>query len=125
MLLGPPLCRLKQYYEGKIVSVQEVKVYTIDMEDEPFQEVYFIGIAMPPELDQQIADLKWRLFETNEAALKPLLPHVTLLNPPSLRGIMPSELIPKVREIATRYLPLTISLEDVGMFGDRVCFINA
>ncbi|USN96288.1 MAG: 2'-5' RNA ligase family protein [Candidatus Nomurabacteria bacterium] len=95
------------------------------MDDMPHQEVYFIGIALPPELDRQIAELKWRLHETNEVALKPLVPHVTLLNPPSLRGIMPSELLPKVREIASRYLPLTIALEEIGIFGQQVCYLRA
>lgn len=95
------------------------------MDDEPFQEVYFIGIALPSDLDQIVADVKGRLFHSNKAALKPLLPHVTLLNPPSLRGIMPSELIPVVREVAERYLPLTITLEEIAMFGSRVCYIRA
>jgi 2'-5' RNA ligase len=95
------------------------------MEDQSVQKVYFIGIALPPELDEQIARLKWRLFDTSEAALRPLLPHITLVNPPSLRGIMPDELIPKVREIAVRYLPLTITLDRVDMFGGQVCYIHA
>lgn len=92
--------------------------------DEPKQDIYFIGIALPPDLDKLVSDVKWQLHDTNKAALKPLLPHVTLLNPPSLRGIMPSELLPRVREIAQRYLPLTIALEDIGVFGDRVCYIR-
>lgn len=95
------------------------------MKVQPAQDVYFIGIALPPELDEQIARLKWKLLDTNEAALKPLLPHVTLLNPPSLRGIMPDELVPKVREIAARYLPFTITLDRVDMFGEQVCYIHA
>lgn len=95
------------------------------MEDQPVQEVYFIGIALPSDLDERIADLKWKLHETNEASLKPLVPHVTLLNPPSLQGIMPSELVPKVREVAARYLPISITLERVAMFDSQVCYIAA
>ena len=94
------------------------------MKDKLFQEVYFIGIALPAGLDKQIAELKWQLHGTNEAALKPLIPHITLLKPPSLRGVMPNELIPKVREIASRYMPLTIELDDIGIFGHEVCYIH-
>lgn len=97
----------------------------IDMDDEPHQEIYFIGIALPEALDKQIADLKWRLYDKDGQMLKPLLPHVTLLHPPSLTGIMPSELIPRVREVAERYLPLTIELTKVDFFGQSVCFVDA
>lgn len=88
------------------------------------QPIYFIGIALPPELDKQIADIKWELYGKDKSLLKPIVPHVTLLHPPSLRGIMPDELIPKVREVAKRYLPLTISLEEVVFFGKSVCVIR-
>ena len=88
------------------------------------QPIYFIGIALPPELDKTISDLKWQLRDDDKHLLKPLLPHVTLLHPPSLRGIMPEELIPKVREIAARYLPLTISCEEFASFGGSVAYIR-
>jgi 2'-5' RNA ligase len=88
------------------------------------QPIYFIGIALPPELDKQISDIKWDLYEHGDHLLKPLLPHVTLLHPPSLRGIMPDELIPRIQKIAERYLPITLSLEEVGSFGGSVCFIR-
>lgn len=93
--------------------------------DEPYQSVYFIGIALPAELDRQIADLKWRLYDKKDDMLTPLLPHVTLLHPPSLQGIMPSELIPHVREVAARYLPLSIALTEIDFFGREVCYIRA
>ncbi|HET8690475.1 MAG TPA: 2'-5' RNA ligase family protein [Candidatus Saccharimonadales bacterium] len=95
------------------------------MEDEPYQEVYFIGIALPTELERRIARLKNRLYKNDPELLRPVLPHVTLLHPPSLQGVMPSQLIPKVRQVADRYLPLTIALTDVGNFGDSVVFMNA
>lgn len=88
------------------------------------QPIYFIGISLPPELDKQIADVKWRLKDSDKHLLKPLLPHVTLLHPPSLRGIMPGELLPRIHEIAERYLPITLSLEEVGSFGSSVCYIR-
>lgn len=88
------------------------------------QNVYFIGIALPPSLDTRLADLKWRLYDKKGRMLKPVLPHVTLLHPPSLQGIMPDELIPRVREAAERYLPLTLELSGVAFFGKQVCYLN-
>ncbi|HET6622325.1 MAG TPA: hypothetical protein VFG56_00120, partial [Candidatus Saccharimonadales bacterium] len=82
------------------------------MDDEPYQEVYFIGITLPTDLDRQVAKLKNRLYQADTELLQPVLPHVTLLHPPSLSGILPSELIPKVRQVAERYLPLTVALND-------------
>jgi 2'-5' RNA ligase len=89
------------------------------------QPVYFIGITLPPELNKQLADLKWKLYDKKEGMLAPLLPHVTLLHPPSLLGIMPAELIPRVHDAAIRYLPLTIELSSVGSFGKQVCYLKA
>lgn len=91
--------------------------------NEPQQDVYFIGISLPPELDRQVSELQWDLHGLDKATLKPVLSHITLLHPPSLQGIMPSELLPRVHEVAERYLPLTIALQDIGYFRDRVCFV--
>ncbi len=89
------------------------------------QSVYFIGIALPDSLNQQIAELKTELYTGNEHFLKPLLPHVTLLHPPALRGVMPEDIIPQVREAAERFLPFTITLDEIGFFGKNVCYIKA
>lgn len=88
------------------------------------QPIYFIGIALPSELDRQVSELQWRFREGDKHLLKPLLPHVTLLHPPSLRGIMPEEFLPRVREVATRYLPLTLAVKEVGFFGRSVCYLR-
>ncbi len=47
--------------------------------DEPHQDIYFIGIALPSDLDQRLADLKWRLYHAKSQMLKPVLPHILLL----------------------------------------------
>jgi 2'-5' RNA ligase len=93
--------------------------------DDPPQSIYFIGISLPPDLDRQIAELKWRLHDSQPHMLKPVLPHVTLLHPPSLQGILPSQLIPRIHEIAKRYLPMRITLSRIGFFGPRICYIEA
>lgn len=94
------------------------------MDDEYDQPVYFIGIALPDELDRQISEIQWKLRDHDKSLLKPLLPHVTLLHPPSLKGIMPDELIPKVHDVAKRYLPLTLALEEIGSFNQYICYIK-
>lgn len=88
------------------------------------QPVYFIGIALPEALDRQISEIQWELHDRDKSLLKPLLPHVTLLHPPSLHGIMPDDLIPRVQEVAERYLPLTLSLEEVSSFNHYICFLR-
>lgn len=93
--------------------------------DLPYQDVYFIGITMPDELSRLFADLQWHLCSDSPHALKPVIPHVTLLHPPSLTGIMPSELLPRIHEVAERYLPVSIQLSRIGFFGDRVCYLEA
>jgi 2'-5' RNA ligase len=93
--------------------------------DRPPQSIYFIGIALPPDLDRQISELKWRLHNEQPHMLKPVLPHVTLLHPPSLQGILPSQLIPRIHDSVERYLPIRITLGRIGFFGPRVCYIEA
>lgn len=92
--------------------------------EEARQQVYFIGISLPQELNRQISELQWDLHELDKVMLRPILPHITLLYPPSLQGMMPDELLPRVHEVAERYLPLTIALQDIGYFRDRVCFVT-
>jgi len=92
---------------------------------EPYdQPIYFIGIALPEELDRQVSEIQWKLRDKDKSLLKPLLPHVTLLHPPSLRGIMPDDLIPQVQEVAQRYLPLTLALVEISSFNKYICYVR-
>lgn len=93
--------------------------------DDPPQSVYFIGIALPPNLNRQIAELQWQLYHEKAHMIKPVLPHITLLHPPSLHGILPSQLLPRIHEVAERYLPMTIQLTGIDFFGKQVCFLEA
>lgn len=36
---------------------------------------------------------------------------------------MPDELLPRVREVASRYLPLTIALQSIEFFDDNICYV--
>ena len=94
------------------------------MDEDIDQPVYFIGIALPEALDRLVSNIQWELRDNDKSLLKPLLPHVTLLHPPSLRGIMPSDLLPKVHEIAKRYLPLTLALEEIDSFNSYTCYVR-
>lgn len=94
------------------------------MADRYPQPIYFIGIALPDELNRAISRLQWHIHENNKHTLKPLLPHVTLLHPPSLQGIMPDELLPMVRIVAERYLPLTLAIQSIGAFGRNVFYLE-
>lgn len=88
------------------------------------QPVYFIGIALPGALDRTVSEIQWQIHDRDKSTLRPLLPHVTLLHPPSLQGIMPDELLPGIRKIAEKYLPLTIACQEIDWFGKNVCFIR-
>ncbi|GEM_PF-1970204 len=72
------------------------------MGNETHQEVYFIGIRLSPELERQISQVQRKLYGLDKVMQRPLVSHITLLNPPSLTGIMPNELLPRVREVAAR-----------------------
>lgn len=90
------------------------------------QPIYFIGVALPEPLNAQVSKLMWELYDKdNPRMLKPLLPHVTLLHPPALRGTMPEDLIPEVQKAAAPYLPLNIELAGINFYGDQVCALQA
>lgn len=93
--------------------------------NELHQSVYFIGIALPSSVRRQVADLRWHLYQKDPGLLRPVLPHITLLHPLSLDGILPSQLLPQIRTIAKRYLPMTIELNRVDFFGQEVCYLAA
>ena len=86
---------------------------------------YFIGIALPSPLNEQVDALKWQLHKEIDNLLQPLVPHITLLHPPSLRGVDVTELLPKMREIIPAFLPLTLSLETIDAFDNTVLYIRA
>lgn len=94
------------------------------MQPGPQQKVYFIGIALPQKLGRQVSELQWQLREREPRLLAPILPHVTLLHPPSLQGIQAAELLPRVHEAAAHYLPLNLTISGIGFFGKRVCYLK-
>ncbi len=85
---------------------------------------YFIGIALPPELSRHLLELKWKLHDEIAHTLKPLVPHITLLHPSSLRDNPADEILPKIRKVAEPYLPLALTLDAVEAFDRTVLFIR-
>ena len=85
---------------------------------------YFIGVALPRVLSDKLFSLKWDLHKRTPGSLKPLVPHITLLHPSSLRNCHKEEMIVKIRILAEQYLPFTISLEIIDRFQDEVLYIS-
>ncbi len=85
---------------------------------------YFIGFALTSELSERVFSLKCRLHEEIAHSLKPLVPHVTLLHPSSLRNTPQLDIIERVRTKAEPYLPLALSLETVEAFDRAVLYIR-
>lgn len=86
---------------------------------------YFIGLSLPPEFSESIFSYKWRLFDETDHALKPLVPHITLLHPPSLSDTPPENILPQVRKLSAPLLPLTVSLGSIEAFDSTVLYIRA
>jgi 2'-5' RNA ligase len=90
----------------------------------PEKQIYFIGLALPEPLNSQLSRLSHDLHAKYKGLPPPLLPHITLLHPPSLHQIVPAEIVPKIRVVAKKYLPFDITLTEVGFFNTQVCFIH-
>lgn len=85
---------------------------------------YFIGITLPDSLSKQLFDVKWSLHHSVNGSLKPLVPHVTLLHPSSLRTSRQEDLLPLIRSVADQLLPFTMTLETIGHFSRSVLYIS-
>ena len=89
------------------------------------QTPFFIGISLPDTLNEQIYSLKRYMQNEIDHALKPLVPHITLLHPSSLRTVSPDILLPDIRNMAIPYLPLYVTLDLIEDFGREVLYIRA
>lgn len=86
---------------------------------------YFIGIALPDELSEQLFILKWQLHRNINHSLRPLVPHITLLHPSSLRTSPQKNILPTIQTVAKKYLPLDIELRAIGNFSHTVLYVAA
>jgi 2'-5' RNA ligase len=86
-------------------------------------DLRFIGIALPGELERKLLALQKRLYEPG-TMLKPLHPHITLLHPVSLLYIDQEKLLPKVQAIAKKLLPLRVTLSEFDHFENQTFHIT-
>ncbi len=85
---------------------------------------YYIGLQLPPQLRKQVTELQTKLFEPIDST-EPLEPHITLLPPPAVGEIEPTNLAMHVKAAAQWVLPLEIRLTGTINFGDRAVAIRA
>lgn len=88
------------------------------------QKPYFIGVALPDPISERIFSLKMKLHDETPNSLKPLVPHITLLHPPSLRGPASEDLVPQVKATSSPFLPLSFSFTTIQDFQKRVLFLG-
>lgn len=89
------------------------------------QPAYFVGISLPSNLNGRFNALKKHIHDSDPHTLKPLVPHITLLHPPSLRSIPIDLLKNSIDVLSGQLLPFEITLKDVGFFEKEVCFMRA
>lgn len=86
------------------------------------QQRYFIGMTLPPDLSKIIASIQHELYIPNTMLL-PLSPHITLLEPSLLSQLPADDFIPRVKEVADKFLPLDLTLNYTSLFGNHVLYI--
>jgi 2'-5' RNA ligase len=84
---------------------------------------YFIGITMPEELSNKIAQIQSILYDHSEV-MQPLVPHITLLHPNVLTSLSPMYFVPKVKELSADFLPFNAKLLDLNIFHNQVFHIT-
>lgn len=82
---------------------------------------YFVGIALPPELDDPIRRFQVSHYDP-EIMKPPLTPHITLLHPNALSEIHSTYILPKIKQAAGRFLPLSIRLHTPELLGDSLLY---
>ncbi len=83
---------------------------------------YFIGLALPEDMNSQLFTLMRRLHQDVSESLKPLVQHITLLHPSSL-DMRPDDIIPRINDIAADFLPFTLTLTGIDHFQSRVLYL--
>ncbi|RYF28913.1 MAG: 2'-5' RNA ligase family protein [Chloroflexi bacterium] len=86
---------------------------------------YFIGISLPTELNSLINTLKSTIHDNDTSTLKPLVPHITLLHPPSLRDMPIETLRQGIQSLSKQIKPFAITLDSIGFFEREVCYLHA
>lgn len=83
---------------------------------------YFVGIALPNVLSEQIQTIQTAVLK-NRPVMEPLVPHITLLHPNILMTLSPLYFIPIIKEASQALLPISVELTGIDMFDERVLYI--
>jgi 2'-5' RNA ligase len=86
------------------------------------QNVYFIGLKLPNELEAVVNNIQDEL--QNSRLLTPLVPHITLLHPALLEEVDESDLLPRMYAIAQKSMPLRVELGEVATYDNRSVHIS-
>ncbi len=87
--------------------------------------LYFAAIVPPPQLKEEILELKLEMkgkFETSHALKLPA--HITLVPPVWLENQQEQSFLDKVKGVTEKTSSFPVELKDFGHFGQRVIFIN-
>ncbi len=85
---------------------------------------YYLGLQLPPGIRKLISEIQHDLFDPIES-VEPLEPHITLLPPPAVEDIAPSDLAIHAKAIAHNLLPIEITLSKVITFKGHAVAIEA
>lgn len=80
---------------------------------------YFIGLELPRDACNAISVVQDNLYD-DKLLLKPLLPHVTIVQPNALQAISPMWLLPKLKPLVNSYFPLNIKIGELSVFNNSV-----
>lgn len=84
---------------------------------------YFIGLALPSDVHDAITRAQRELLD-ERFAIRPIVPHITLLHPPAVERLEPEQLAARVRETVADLLPMPVTLEGFGTFGKHSMHIR-
>lgn len=87
------------------------------------QHRYFIGLALPEPLSNQLTQLQQTLFDAALARV-PLQPHITLLPPPAVERVEPEELARQAAITAEPFWPLHLTLSHVETYKNTTITIK-
>ncbi|HEX5456059.1 MAG TPA: 2'-5' RNA ligase family protein [Candidatus Saccharimonadales bacterium] len=85
---------------------------------------YFIAFSLPDDVGRIITDAQNELLD-GYLVMQPFQPHITLVPPNVLDKIPPESILPDLKSVAGKFLPLRIKLSGFGMFENRVLYITA
>ncbi len=85
---------------------------------------YFIGVGLPESVTQAITAAQNEL-NPEASLIAPLQPHITVIQSDALSAVSPIYFGPIAKEVAARFLPFEVTLNDFGIFNGSILYIAA